>query len=325
MPQFSIIVPVYKVEAYLPACVDSILNQSFSDFELILVDDGSPDRCGEICDEYAARDQRVRVIHKENGGVSSARNCGIKIACGNWIWFIDSDDYVEANSLDSMSQLIKEESAALYVFECDGNSEFYAGDFEEFLWKYYFTYVLQNSSCNKLYSAELIRRFSLAFDEQESIGEDLLFNIYYYAVLFNGEADTRVVFTDKHFYHYVKREGSAMNTASKKRLAQQMRLFDKIEFLLEGRVSPEVICYFFLLHFVSGIRQAAAGGMTANEFAAVFPEKQYMTRIKRSSRVLSVFFRNENASLPGRIRVRLLLWLLSIGQKKTAGKLMSLS
>lgn len=94
MPEISIIVPVYNVEKYLEQCIDSILTQTFEDFELILVDDGSPDKCPEICDEYAQKDDRVRVIHKENGGVSSARNAGMKLACGEYILFCDSDDYV---------------------------------------------------------------------------------------------------------------------------------------------------------------------------------------------------------------------------------------
>ena len=98
----SIIVPVYKVESYLPRCVDSILAQTVSDLELILVDDGSPDRCGAICDEYAARDSRVRVIHKENGGLSSARNAGIDIARGQWLGFVDSDDYITPDCYEKL-------------------------------------------------------------------------------------------------------------------------------------------------------------------------------------------------------------------------------
>ncbi|WP_407856661.1 glycosyltransferase family 2 protein [Enterococcus hailinensis] len=94
MCEISIIVPVYKVEKYLEKCVDSILAQTFTDFELILVDDGSPDNSGTICDEYAKKDPRVKVIHKENGGLSSARNAGINIAKGKYLGFIDSDDYI---------------------------------------------------------------------------------------------------------------------------------------------------------------------------------------------------------------------------------------
>lgn len=92
-PFFSIVIPIYKVEKYLNKCVDSILTQDFTDFELILVDDGSPDECPEICDEYALKDFRVKVLHKTNGGLSSARNVGIRNARGNYIIFVDSDDY----------------------------------------------------------------------------------------------------------------------------------------------------------------------------------------------------------------------------------------
>lgn len=94
MKSISIIVPVYNVEPYLRRCVDSILAQTLTDFELILVDDGSPDGCPAICDEYAEKDSRVHVIHKENGGVSSARNTGMAVAEGKYFLFCDSDDYV---------------------------------------------------------------------------------------------------------------------------------------------------------------------------------------------------------------------------------------
>ena len=100
----SVIVPVYKVEPYLRCCIDSILSQTFTDFELILIDDGSPDNCGEICDEYAAKDDRVVVIHQENGGLSAARNAGIDWVFANsesqWITFVDSDDYIPAQYLE---------------------------------------------------------------------------------------------------------------------------------------------------------------------------------------------------------------------------------
>lgn len=102
MPQISVIVPVYKVEDCLEFCVDSILKQTFADFELILVDDGSPDSCGAMCDEYAKKDSRVHVIHRENGGLSAARNSGIDIATGEYITFIDSDDAVAPVYLEKL-------------------------------------------------------------------------------------------------------------------------------------------------------------------------------------------------------------------------------
>lgn len=101
-PKISIILPIYKVEKYLKKCIDSILAQTFKDFELILVDDGSPDRCPEICDEYAKLDQRIRVIHKKNGGLSDARNAGLDIAQGDFVGFVDSDDYVSKQMLEVM-------------------------------------------------------------------------------------------------------------------------------------------------------------------------------------------------------------------------------
>ena len=100
-PKISVIVPVYKVEKDLHRCVDSILAKTFTDFELLLINDVSPDNCAAICDEYALKDSRVRVFHKENGGVSSARNIGLEKARGEWIAFCDSDDYVTPNWLES--------------------------------------------------------------------------------------------------------------------------------------------------------------------------------------------------------------------------------
>ena len=104
MAKISIVVPVYKVEKYLYRCVKSILEQTFFDFDLVLVDDGSPDSCGELCDEYAATDKRIQVIHQKNGGLSAARNSGIELCLKNsdseWITFIDSDDWVHPRYLE---------------------------------------------------------------------------------------------------------------------------------------------------------------------------------------------------------------------------------
>lgn len=108
-PKVSVIVPVYKAEAYLHRCVDSILSQTFQDFEVLLIDDGSPDKSGEICDEYAKKDNRVRVFHKENGGVSSARNLAIGQSKGEWMCFVDSDDYWESRSFLKIIEDIHED------------------------------------------------------------------------------------------------------------------------------------------------------------------------------------------------------------------------
>ena len=110
MPKISVIVPVYKVEKYLKRCVNSLLNQDYDDYEIILVDDGSPDRCPQICDEYA-KNQTVRAIHKENGGLSDARNVGVLAASGEYVIFVDSDDYVERNHISSLWNALIENDA----------------------------------------------------------------------------------------------------------------------------------------------------------------------------------------------------------------------
>ncbi|MGJ0706244.1 glycosyltransferase family 2 protein, partial [Enterococcus avium] len=115
MCEISIIVPVYDVEKYLKKCVDSILNQTFKDFELILVDDGSPDNSGAICDQYAEKDSRVRVIHKENGGLSDARNAGIEVARGKYLGFVDSDDFVNEDMYKQLYTSIIENNADLSI------------------------------------------------------------------------------------------------------------------------------------------------------------------------------------------------------------------
>lgn len=113
MPQISIIVPVYNVEPYLRRCVDSILAQTFTDFELILVDDGSPDNCGVICDEYARIDSRVKVIHQENKGQAAARNAAVREADGDWISFVDADDLIHSAYLSVLLSAISEQKATI--------------------------------------------------------------------------------------------------------------------------------------------------------------------------------------------------------------------
>ena len=111
----SVIVPVYMVESYLHRCVDSILSQTFVDFELILVDDGSPDNCGAICDEYAAKDSRIRVIHQKNGGLSAARNAGLDVAREEYYAFVDGDDWIDPDMYENMYRAIQKGNADLAV------------------------------------------------------------------------------------------------------------------------------------------------------------------------------------------------------------------
>ncbi len=115
----SVIIPIYKVEKYLRECVDSVLNQTYDDLEIILVDDGSPDNCGKICDDYAMKDKRIRVIHKKNGGLSDARNAGFLVASGEYCYFIDSDDYIKRNAIELLVTYIKRENADFVYFDSE--------------------------------------------------------------------------------------------------------------------------------------------------------------------------------------------------------------
>ena len=162
----SVIVPVYNVEKYLDRCVKSILSQSFSDFELLLVDDGSPDRCGEMCDEYAKGDSRIKAFHKRNGGLSDARNFGIEKALGEYLMFVDSDDYIHEQMLETLHRLITENDADLAVCSAmdvfEGKEVTQVREIREFTLNKTesYKYMLRGdglpSACNKLYKRQTV-------------------------------------------------------------------------------------------------------------------------------------------------------------------------
>ncbi len=122
---FSVIVPIYNIEKYIKRCIDSVLSQSFTDFELILVDDGSPDNCGVICDEYAKKYQRIQVIHKANGGLVSARQAGIKVAKGDYVFHLDGDDAILPDALENAYKIIKDTNADIvsFSYKCSINEK----------------------------------------------------------------------------------------------------------------------------------------------------------------------------------------------------------
>ena len=165
----SVIVPVYKVEKYLNKCIDSIINQTYKNLEIILVDDGSPDNCPQICDEYAKRDNRIKVIHKENGGLSDTRNVGIHVAKGKYIGFVDSDDWIALEFYEKLYKLLKKHNAEIAVcdFTRTNNENLLVNNKntieimysqEEYL-KRYFKIGCQNTeyyAWNKLYKRNLI-------------------------------------------------------------------------------------------------------------------------------------------------------------------------
>lgn len=205
----SIIVPVYKAEKYLSCCLDSILAQSFGDFELLLIDDGSPDLSGKICDDYAEKDARIRVFHKQNGGVSSARNLGLDNAQGEWICFIDSDDWVE---VDFLKELVQYNSFDLVVggldsFGCvaistkrDENviidlthsyeaAKILNANSENTISVFYY-------SCGKLFRRSIISRNALRFDTRMKMCEDTCFLMQYLVHV------DKIILSDSSLYKY---------------------------------------------------------------------------------------------------------------------------
>ena len=205
-PKISVIVPVYKAEAYLHRCVDSLLAQTFTDFEVLLVDDGSPDRSGEICDEYARKDSRVRVFHKENGGVSSARNMGLDEARGKWICFVDSDDFLDSSFLHDFK--FNDSLVGLYlqgyrVVSDNQILSIHRFEREVAILRIVDVFIeaerksILNSPVCKLFNRELINSNMLYFDLNTSYGEDHLFVLNYLQFV------QKVSISDASSYNYV--------------------------------------------------------------------------------------------------------------------------
>ena len=185
MPELSIIIPVFRAECFLNRCIDSVLNQTFSDYELILINDGSPDRSGEICDEYAKRDPRITVYHQQNLGVSAARNAGLKIASGRFLTFVDSDDAIECTAYEEMIKTAKETNAEIvccgvkYYSEIgeykrsDLTKEFICNRDEMLQALYERPDPLGGSCCNKVFRRDIVS--GIEFHEDVTMGEDWLY------------------------------------------------------------------------------------------------------------------------------------------------------
>lgn len=184
-PLISIIVPVYNADRYLSRCINSILSQNLQNFELLLIDDGSTDKSGEICDEYAVKDERVKTFHKENGGVSSARNLGLDKAKGKWITFVDSDDCIYENIFNLISP--HNEDLLIFNYDIDYNGIIQCG---ESIPNYYNSYSIKTILNKYIYIEQLRTPWSkffkrnlistLRFDTKIAIGEDSLFVLKYF-------------------------------------------------------------------------------------------------------------------------------------------------
>ena len=213
MPKVSIIIPVYQAEKYIKSCIDSILGQSFSDFELLLIDDGSTDQSGAICDNYAHMDKRIKVIHQKNAGVSAARNTGLEICCGEYITFVDADDSIDSGFLEYAVNVVSDSAVDIFLsglcmetwkneeidrtvpYGIAENQNWTIGELLENLDVSYPQICMCGPWC-KLYKNEIIQKNTVRFVENLKYGEDTYFNLDYLSHC------KYVAFSREIFYHY---------------------------------------------------------------------------------------------------------------------------
>ncbi len=218
----SIIIPVYKVEDYLGQCVKSVIGQTYTNLEIILVDDGSPDKCPQMCDKFAKKDKRIRVVHQTNGGLSAARNTGLDIATGQYIYFLDSDDYIEPETIETMLKTMRSDDIDIVIA---GVKPFYTGKNKPNAFDGKVQYFDTNSQTTnlsgsevisgpavawgKLYKKSIIDKYHLRFDVG-LINEDESFNWYYNTKVRRG------IFIPNKFYNYLIRNDSIMGNKENK-------------------------------------------------------------------------------------------------------------
>ena len=263
MTYFSVIIPVYNIEQYVCRCVDSVLQQNFTDYEVILVDDGSTDRSGILCDEHAQVHPQIRVIHKENGGLSSARNAGVKQAKGEYIWFVDGDDWIEQGALDALYACAREtdadlikfgyirvENSAQWVCKSSVAPQVYTDltALQEEAFYYGGRYVL--SAWSHAYKRQFLQKNDLYFVSEREIGsEDYLFNLQ--ALL----CAPKVAVLENALYYYEQRMGSLTQRYKKELPRRYTQLYSHLRRYakLQGKDRyMGKICAFYIWHLMRG-------------------------------------------------------------------------
>lgn len=231
----SIIIPVYKVEKYLEKCIQSVINQTYKNIQIILVDDGSPDNCGKICDEYAKKDHRIEVIHKSNGGLSDARNKGLEIAKGEYIGFVDSDDYIESDMYEVLYNLLKQYNVDVSIcnFYTVSQEKIAIKNADNGIKEYNRIEILkeilldnniQSYAWNKLYNKDLFDEIKYPVGKKyEDIG----------TTFYLLEKCNKVVVTGKPEYYYINRQDSIVNNVTESTITDYIELimqrYDYIE------------------------------------------------------------------------------------------------
>lgn len=268
-PIISIISPVYNAEKYIKKCIDSIVGQTFKDWELILIDDGSPDKSGIICDEYADTDSRIRVIHQENCGVSAARQAGLDLACGEYVIHVDPDDWVEPTMLEELYLKACETNADVVIcdyFINNGNIESYkqqkpssleAGQILRDLFQ-----QLHGSCCNKLVKRVCYSKYQIMFPENINYCEDLITWVQLYK-----HDEIKTAYLPKAFYHYWMNENSISHHLTRKNFEGLLLYLQKLDAILHGdeykAIKDKAALGVFVESFIGGV-------MTKEETAEMF-------------------------------------------------------
>ena len=248
-PLVSVIIPVFRVEKYLKKGVSSITDQTYRNLEIILVDDGSDDGCPAICDRLSREDDRITSLHKTNGGLSDARNYGLKFATGKYIYFFDSDDYLEKNALSKLVETAEKTSAGAVAFgynkvdeggkileesHMQSGSYSFPSDSEKmnFITSVLCRYKVGWEAWNRLFRADIIKNNSIWFEPNKEIfAEDRCFNIYY---TFCSDS---LVFIENRFYNYLIRDDSIMGKNRELKIRENLKLMDYIKRFAGDKVS----------------------------------------------------------------------------------------
>ena len=211
----SVIVSIYNMDRYLNKCIESLINQSYKDYEILLVDDGSTDNSGKTCDDWETKEEKIRTIHKQNGGISSARNCGIRHAYGEWIIFPDPDDWVEPDYLKKLLDIQKQNDADLSIcghFFSDKiwneNAKPEIMNTEKAMEYLMYPNSFSGYAWNKLYSLDIIKKNNLSFDEELETIQDLHFNVQYFQFC------NKIAYDPEPLYHYVIHDSSVSSVNS---------------------------------------------------------------------------------------------------------------
>lgn len=258
-PKLSVIVPVYKAERYLERCVDSLLTQTFINFEILLIDDGSPDRSGNICDEYACKDARVRVFHKENGGVSSARNLGLDNVRGDYLTFIDADDWVDVDcfkkgiyimdrdNLDILQysyKMIREQDGCVI---CVRNYECIPMGWKEFVQTDHYIVCVGGNYIR----SSIVKTHHLRFNETIHLAEDQLF------IMKAMSLSSRIAQTKEFYYNYFQNLDSATHTSQEADMLKSSKAlleFGKFNKLFKPQVDRMIANFYIELLLLNGGR-----------------------------------------------------------------------